>query len=104
MLPLAHDLAVHLPLFLRKPLDQDNYGVTHHEVGVLVLVGVVAHTDSAVGQVAEHAAAVLPGDGGVPAAADRVALLRAVEGIGLGGLHRDLKVVLFRVKAGDDTV
>ena len=60
--------------------------------------------DSAIGQVAEHAAAVLPGDGGVPAAADRVALLRAVEGIGLGGLHRDLKVVLFRVKAGDDTV
>ena len=86
-LPLTHDFPVHLPLFLRKPLNQDNHGVAHHEVGVLVLVGVVAHTDSAVGQVAEHAAAVLPGDGGIPAAADGVTLLCAVEGVGLGGLH-----------------
>ena len=85
LLPLAHNLTVHLPLFLRKPLDQDNHGVTHHEVGVLMPVGVIAHADGAVGQIAEHAAAVLPGDGSVPAAAHGVALLRAIEGVRLGG-------------------
>ena len=104
MLPLAHDFAVYLPLFLRKPLDQNNHGVAHHEVGILVLVGVVAHADGAVGQIAEHAAAVFPGDGGVPAAAHGVALLRAVEGVRLGGLHRNLEVVLLRVEAGDNAL
>ena len=69
-----------------------------------MLVGVVAHTDSAVGQVAEHAAAIFPGDGGVPAAAYGVALLRAVEGIGLGGLHRNLEVILLRVEASHNAV
>ena len=59
LLPLAHNLTVHLPLFLRKPLDQDNHGVTHHEVGVLMPVGVIAHADGAVGQIAEHAAAMV---------------------------------------------
>lgn len=98
LLPLAHNLAIHLPLFRLEPLDHDDHGVAHHEVGVLVLVGVVAHADGAVGQIAEHAAAVLAGDGGVPAAVHGVALLRTVEGIGLGGLHRDLEVVLVRVE------
>ena len=79
--PFAHNLPVHLPLFHLKPLDHDNHGVAHHEVGVLVLVGVAAHADGTVGQVAEHAAAVLAGDGGIPAAAHGVALFRAVKGL-----------------------
>ena len=54
------------------------------ELGVLVLIGVVAHTDRAVGQIAEHPAPVLPGDHRIAAAAHGMALLRALKGIGLG--------------------
>lgn len=82
-LPLAHDLAVHLPFLFLKPLDQDDHSVAHHEVGLLVLVGVAAHADGSIGKVAEHAAAVLSGDSGVPAAAYRVALFRSISPVSL---------------------
>ena len=69
-----------------------------------MLIGVVAHADGAVGQITEHAAAVLPGDDGGTAAADRVSLLCAVKGVGLGGFYRNLKIVLLRVESGNNAV
>ena len=104
MLPLAHDFAIHLPFFRLKPLDHNDYSVAHHEVRVLVLIGVVAHADSAIGQVAKYPTAIFPSNSGIAAAADRVALFRAIKGIGLGSLHRDLEVILLRIEAGYNAV
>ena len=103
-LPLTHNLSVHLPFAFLKPLDQDNHSVAHHKVGVLVLIGVAAHTDSAIGQVAKYPTAIFPSNSGIAAAADRVALFRAIKGIGLGSLHRDLEVILLRIEAGYNAV
>ena len=57
-LPLAHDLAVHLELFILVALYDQHNILTHHEVGVLMLIGIVAHADHTIGQVAEYTAAV----------------------------------------------
>ena len=54
--PLAHDLAVHLELFLIVALHHQHDVLAHHEVRILVLIGVVTHTGHAIREVAEHAA------------------------------------------------
>lgn len=56
--PLAHDLAVHLELFLIVALHHQHDTLAYHEVCILVLIGVVAHAGHAVREVAENAAAI----------------------------------------------
>ena len=77
--PLTQNLPVHLPLVRIVPLDCQDHSIAHLEIGILVLVGVAAHTDGPVGQIAEHTAAILPGDDGLPPAAYRMAEFRALE-------------------------
>ena len=55
------------------PLHHQDHSVAHQEVRILMLVGVVAHADGAIGQIAEHAAAVFSGDDRLPPAARRMA-------------------------------
>ena len=79
--PLAHDLAVHLELFLIVALHHQHDVLAHHEVRILVLIGVVTHTGNAIREVAEHAAAIFSGDHRKAAGAYRVTLLRTKEGV-----------------------
>lgn len=60
--PLAHDLAVHLELFLIVALHHQHDVLAHHEVRILVLIGVVAHAGHTVREVAENTSAVFAGD------------------------------------------
>ena len=78
--PLAHDLAVHLELFLIVALHHQHDVLAHHEVRILVLIGVVTHTGNAIREVAEHAAETLSGYNRKAAGAFRVMLLRTKEG------------------------
>ena len=55
---------------------------------------IIAHDGDAVREVAENAAAVLPGDHALPAGADRVAELRAVIGIRHDLFHGDRELVV----------
>lgn len=55
--------------------------LANHEVRILVLIGVVAHTGHAVREVAENAAAIFAGDHRKAAGAYGVALLRTKEGV-----------------------
>ena len=102
--PLAHDFSKHLKLFIIVALYDQHHILPHHEVGILVLIGVVAHTDHAVGQVAEHAAAILAGDDRKASATYRMALLRSKEGIGLYLLDGDDQFILLRIIDLDDTI
>ncbi len=77
--PLTQNLSVHLPLIRIIPLHRQDHSIPYLEIGILVLVGVAAHTDGPVGQIAEHTAAILPGDDGLPPAAYRMAEFRALE-------------------------
>ena len=54
--PLAHDLAVHLELFMIVALHHQHDVLANHEVRILVLIGVVAHAHGPVWEIAEHAA------------------------------------------------
>lgn len=69
-----------------------------------MLIGVVAHTDHTIGQVAEHAATVFAGDHRKAAGTDGVALLRTEEGIDLRLLDGDLQLIVIRVKYLHDAV
>ena len=60
--PLAHDFSEHLKLFIIIALYDQHHILSHHEVGVIMLVRVVAHTDRTVRKIAEHAATILTGD------------------------------------------
>mgnify|MGYP000933494362 CR=1 FL=1 len=102
--PLAHDFSKHLKLFIIVALYDQHHILPHHEVGILVLIGVVAHTDHAVGQVAEHAAAILTGDDREASATYRMALLRSKEGIGLYLLDGDDQFILLRIIDLDDAI
>ena len=55
--------------------------LAHHEVRILVLIGVVTHTGHAIREVAEYAAAIFSGDHRKAAGAYRVTLLRTKEGV-----------------------
>ena len=55
--------------------------LANHEVRILVLIGVVAHTGHAVREVAENAAAIFAGDHRKAAGAYGVTLLRTKEGV-----------------------
>ena len=79
--PLAHDLAVHLELFMIVALHHQHNMLAYHEVCILVLIGVVTHTGHAVREVAENAAALFAGDHRKAAGAYGVALLRTKEGV-----------------------
>lgn len=57
--------------------------LANHEVRILVLIGVVAHTGHAVREVAENAAAIFAGDHRKAAGAYGVTLLRTKEGVDL---------------------
>ena len=57
--------------------------LAYHEVCILVLIGVVAHTGHTVREIAENAAAIFAGDHRKAAGAYGVALLRAKEGVNL---------------------
>lgn len=61
----------HLKLFIVVALDNQHHVLTHHEIGVLVLERVIAHTDHAIGKVAENAAAIFAGDHGEAAGSRR---------------------------------
>ena len=69
-----------------------------------MLIGVVAHTDHTIGQVAEHTATVFAGDHRKAAGTDGVALLRTEEGIDLRLLDGDLQLIVIRVKYLHDAV
>ena len=69
-----------------------------------MLVGVVAHTDHAVGQIAENTTAVLAGDDRKASAAYRMALLRSKEGIGLYLLDGNDQFIFLRVIDLDDAI
>lgn len=62
LLPLAHDLAVHLEFFMIVALHHQHDMLTYHEVCILVLIGVVAHAGHTVREVAENTSAVFAGD------------------------------------------
>ena len=81
--PLIHDLAVHLELFIFVALYDQHDVLTNHEVSVLMLIGVVAHTDHTIRQITEYAAAILAGDHRKTPGADGMALLCTEEGIDL---------------------
>ena len=102
--PLREDLAVHLLLFFIKPLDDQNHRVAHGEIGVVVLVGIIAHTYGPIHHVAEYAAAVLSGDHRLPPASNRVPLLRSLVGVGLRLLDGDFQPVRVRVVDLDDAL
>ena len=63
-----------------------------------MLIGIVAHADHTIGQVAEYTAAVFARDHRKAPGTDRVALLRAEEGINFRFLDGDLQFVLYRVE------
>ena len=69
-----------------------------------MLVGIVAHTDHAVWQVAEHAAAILTRDDCKASAAHRMAQLRSKEWVGLYLLDGDDQFILLRVIDLDDAI
>ena len=69
-----------------------------------MLVGIVAHTDHAVGQVAENTAAILTGDDRKAPAAHRMAQLRSKEGIGLYLLNGDDQFILLRIINLNDAI
>lgn len=69
-----------------------------------MLVGIVAHTDHAVWQVAEHAAAILTRDDCKASAAHRMAQLRPKEGIGLYLLDGNDQFIFLRIIDLDDTI
>lgn len=104
VLPLAHDLSEHLKFFIIIALHDQHHIFPHHEIGVLMLVGVVAHTDHAVGQIAENTTAVLAGDDRKASAAYRMALLRSKEGIGLYLLDGNDQFIFLRVIDLDDAI
>ena len=69
-----------------------------------MLIGVVAHTDHTIGQVAEHTAAVLARDHREAPGTDGVTLLCTEEGIDLRLLDGDLQLIVIRVKYLHDAV
>lgn len=52
-LPLTQDLPKHLEFFFVVTLHNQHYVFSHHKVRVLVLEGVIAHTDYAIWQIAK---------------------------------------------------
>ena len=54
-----------------------------------MLIGVAAHADCPIRQIAEYTASIFPGNGRLPPAAYRVAQFRALEGIGFRLLDRN---------------
>lgn len=69
-----------------------------------MLIGVVAHANRAVRQIAEHAASILAGDHGQPPGAHGMALFGAVEGVRFRLLDGDLQPVRIRVIELHDAV
>ena len=62
ILTLAHYLSVHLLFHIVIPLYDQHYMVAYNKVGILMLVGVIAHAHGIIRQVAEHASAIFAGD------------------------------------------
>ena len=54
-----------------------------------MLIGIAAHADCPIRQIAEYTASIFPGNGRLPPAAYRVAQFRALERIGFRLLYRD---------------
>lgn len=73
VLPLAHDLSEHLKFFIIIALHDQHHIFPHHEIGVLMLVGVITHAHGPIREIAKHAA-VFAGDHGLPSAADGMPL------------------------------
>ena len=95
-LPLGHDLSIDLFLFILIPVNNQNYIVIHTEVLVAMLVGIVAHDDSAIRQIAEDTAAVFSCNDTIASAADGMADLHAFKRIALYFLSRDLSSLQHR--------
>ena len=97
----SDDFSKYLLLPFVIPLDHDHDGIAGFEIRVLVMERISAHDDSAVGEVAEHAAGVFARDGCPATAVDGVAQAGFVEGIRNGLLDGDLQGTGFAVKLLD---
>ena len=97
----SHNLSEYLLLPLVIPLDHDHDGIAGFEIRVLVMERISAHDDSAVGEVAEHAACVFARDGCPAAATDGVAQAGFVEGVRHRLLDGDLQGTGLAVKLLD---
>ena len=71
-------------MLIIKPGDGEDHTVPNMEIPVGVLRGIEAQAGGPVGQGAEHPAGVFAGDSGLPAAAQGMADLRPLKGVGLG--------------------
>lgn len=102
--PLAHDLSVHLELFVFVALYDQHDVLTNHEVSVLMLIGVVTHTDHAIRQITEHAATILARNHSKAPGANGMTLLCPKEGIDLRFFDGDLQLIVIRVEHLHNTV
>ena len=79
-------------------------GISHHEVGVVMLIEVIEHTYGVFGQAAEHATAILVGNDSLTSRSHRMPLLRSIKRVRFRLPHRDMQSICLRIIVLHNTV